>query len=187
MTSDKRLEAQQAWYRYTDAGVVSCDANAPGAFQYKESETQGLEAQGKPPIVGEEELVRELTAKWCKESHPDDIATVSDAIEAELLPIIRTYLAERVAREVSAAMEQVTRNVEDLSKDAYTHGVSWGELKTAIAELSPLPYAKLVAEARLDEAKWWRHLVIMDDESYFAVEGDKRIAELRTAKGDTGQ
>jgi len=29
--------------------------------------------------------------------------------------------------------------------------------------------------ARLEEARWWRHLVLMHDESYFAVEGDKRI------------
>jgi hypothetical protein len=28
------------------------------------------------------------------------------------------------------------------------------------------------------EALWWRHLVIMPEESYFAVEGDKRLAEL---------
>jgi hypothetical protein len=38
--------------------------------------------------------------------------------------------------------------------------------------------AQVQAEARLEEAKWWRHLVIMHDESYFAVEGDKRIAAL---------
>ena len=31
---------------------------------------------------------------------------------------------------------------------------------------------------RLEEAKWWRNLCIMDPQSYFAVEGDKRIAEL---------
>lgn len=37
------------------------------------------------------------------------------------------------------------------------------------------------AAIRLDEAKWWRHLVIMKEQSYFAVEGDKRIAELERA------
>jgi len=43
------------------------------------------------------------------------------------------------------------------------------------------------AKVRLEEAKWWRHLVIMHDESYFAVEGDKRLAELRArAEGQTG-
>jgi len=36
-------------------------------------------------------------------------------------------------------------------------------------------------QARLDEAKWWRHLVFMHEDSYFAVEGDKRIAELELA------
>jgi hypothetical protein len=35
-----------------------------------------------------------------------------------------------------------------------------------------------VDAARLEEAKWWRHLSIVDQESYFAVEGDNRIAEL---------
>jgi len=31
---------------------------------------------------------------------------------------------------------------------------------------------------RLAEATWWRHLSIMYEESYFAIEGDKRIAAL---------
>jgi hypothetical protein len=33
-------------------------------------------------------------------------------------------------------------------------------------------------ERVLAEAKWWRHLVIMHEESYFAVEGDKRIKQI---------
>lgn len=47
--------------------------------------------------------------------------------------------------------------------------------------LSPEPnfLPRKEAEARLEEAKWWRHLAIMDPNSYFAVEGDKRIAELQ--------
>jgi len=44
--------------------------------------------------------------------------------------------------------------------------------------------AAAVQQARLEEARWWRHLVLMHDESYFAVEGDKRIAALeRPAEG----
>lgn len=35
--------------------------------------------------------------------------------------------------------------------------------------------------ARLEEADWWRYLAQMHDESYFAVEGDKRIAALAQA------
>ena len=41
--------------------------------------------------------------------------------------------------------------------------------------------AQLLAQARLAEAKWWRYLVQMHDESYFAIEGDKRMAELQKA------
>jgi hypothetical protein len=37
------------------------------------------------------------------------------------------------------------------------------------------------AEARLEEAKWWRYLVQMHEESYFSVEGDKRIADLEAS------
>lgn len=32
--------------------------------------------------------------------------------------------------------------------------------------------------ARLNEAKLWRHISIHDEHSYFAIEGDKRIAYL---------
>jgi hypothetical protein len=45
----------------------------------------------------------------------------------------------------------------------------------------PIPTSALdlaLKRARLEEAKWWRHLVIMDEASYFAVEGDKHIVAL---------
>jgi hypothetical protein len=38
-----------------------------------------------------------------------------------------------------------------------------------------------IARAVRDEAKWWRYLAQMHDESYFAVEGDKRLAAANTA------
>lgn len=38
--------------------------------------------------------------------------------------------------------------------------------------------AEIERRARLDEAEWWRYLVMMHEESYFAVEGDKRLAAL---------
>lgn len=37
---------------------------------------------------------------------------------------------------------------------------------------------KFAALERLEEAKWWRYLAIMGDDSYFAVEGQKRLQEL---------
>ncbi len=44
--------------------------------------------------------------------------------------------------------------------------------------------AKAALAARIEEAKWWRHLVIMHEESYFAVEGDKRIADLQKQQAE---
>ena len=37
-------------------------------------------------------------------------------------------------------------------------------------------------EERLEEAEWWRHLCIMDEDSYFAVRGDERLAALKGGK-----
>jgi len=37
---------------------------------------------------------------------------------------------------------------------------------------------RFARERVLAEAKWWRHLVVMHEESYFAVEGDKRIKQI---------
>jgi len=152
-----------------------------------------------PPTAGEEQLVEVLAARcdFALKNFKEAFLTsggvagfCGDLARERLLPIIRTYLA----REVSAAMEQAAQKLikRGIGRiDICEHDRGWNNaaetFQGIIRRLAPLPFDKLVAEARLDEAKWWRHLVIMDDESYFAVEGDKRIAQLeRTAKGGAG-
>ena len=85
--------------------------------------------------------------------------------------------------------------MEKLIEEGWSHSGGQGEpycsgcrreqaliFKARGETLEAAAWDEMLAKARLEEAEWWRHLVIMDEESYFAVEGDKRLAELRGAK-----
>jgi hypothetical protein len=49
---------------------------------------------------------------------------------------------------------------------------------TFVKDIPDEAWDEFARERVLAEAKWWRHLVIMHEESYFAVEGDKRIKQI---------
>ena len=84
--------------------------------------------------------------------------------------------------------DAIRQAAEECGRECGISGITEriGELADIIERAMRKLLAERVKEAerkvRLDEAKWWRHLVIMHDESYFAIEGDKRIAELEAER-----
>ena len=101
-------------------------------------------------------------------------------------------LADWVVEQVEAAyqrptdaqyIERMRANLEDWIKAPVHACLTFSPWPWPDEKMYPTPadaqYIERVrAEAALEEAKWWRHLVTMHEESYFAVEGDKRIAQL---------
>jgi len=68
----------------------------------------------------------------------------------------------------------------ELAREWLDHGHDPGKGYGLALEKS---LAAFLSRVRLDEAKWWRYLAQMHEESYFAVEGDKRLAALEQAAG----
>jgi hypothetical protein len=111
-------------------------------------------------------------------------------------PTCRNYFAAAPAdqREVRELAEQIFRPLRQQAERALSSSTqpataieSLRQATKARFDLDECGTAKLLGKfsaslasrARLEEAEWWRHLAIMHDESYFAVEGDKRLAALR--------
>ncbi|MDA4129237.1 MAG: hypothetical protein OK457_00550 [Thaumarchaeota archaeon] len=102
----------------------------------------------------------------------------------KMLEIIEPMIAEHDAQLVAPLKKQCDRDWKDETPEQIVaiacNAIYW---RTEAARDDERQKAELlVAGARLEEAKWWRYLVQMHEESYFAVEGDKRIAQLEAEK-----
>jgi hypothetical protein len=78
---------------------------------------------------------------------------------------------------------KAAREQESVLFKSWLEGSEWWDRLLSADAINFAFEAWLVAkqgarERVLAEAKWWRHLVIMHEESYFAVEGDKRIKQI---------
>ena len=108
-----------------------------------------------------------IAVKWASQSLGDTM---------DLAAEIRLAIVEA---EQAAAREMRDRCIAARPEDAYqSTGMNWWEEEMCTLPLPTQALDLSLKRARLEEAKWWRHLVFMDEDSYFAVEGDKHIVAL---------
>lgn len=114
-----------------------------------------------------------------------DLLDTCDALEAELAAV--TLNLQSVLNREKAAIAAALRQAAKLPEKLYPHDSVFGLLKNNILALVPETGAleryteAAIAAARLEEAKWWEHLVPNcsgnpDDCLYC-----QRLAELRSA------
>jgi len=140
---------------------------------------------------------------WLRRS--TDAERYAKAVEAlqssDVAAALAKHEATIAAEAFQAGLREHGKHLGQFLNDMYAtmidpvddHGMKVAELcetllkaardnRQALAD-SQVALARRDAETRRDEAKWWRYLAQMHDESYFAVEGDKRIAEHEKQRG----
>jgi len=95
----------------------------------------------------------------------------------QLATSLSSLLAERVkAAEESGRSDMLRWILSSLIE--YPNGGGDQQIMTQVE--------RLLLDARIAEAKWWRFLTIHATDSYFAVEGDSHIAELERQRDELG-